>query len=333
MTRKFEPDPEVLVDVLVDALRVSALRGAIFNQLILESPWALRFRPDSWVGFHWLIRGSAWIEFDDAPAHTRVEAGELVLIGRAEGHMLTTQPGMPARTVGEVLGEACVAGARTYVADADIFQGDRKRVHASGDCVLICGCYHFDANQDNPPVLSMLPRVLHLANRDIAGDEQLGNLLTVIRREFANPGTGSKWVLDRMVDTMLLYILRHWLVRADAPPSSPQLAATHDVQLGRALAMLHREPLRAWSVDELANQAGMSRAVFARRFRDVLGVPPIRYLTSLRLALAAHLLRSSDQSIAEIAHEVGYGSPFSFIRAFTREHNMSPARYRAADRN
>src|SRR5262249_28723539 len=102
-----------------------------------------------------------------------------------------------------------------------------------------------------------------------------------------------------------------------------------DAQVGMALGAIHRDPARRWTIAELAREAGVSRSILAERFTYYLGEPPIAYLTRWRLQLAAELLRTSNNSVAEIAYKVGYESEASFNRAFKREFSSPPARFRS----
>src|SRR5262249_13175306 len=134
-------------------------------------------------------------------------------------------------------------------------------------------------------------------------------------------------VLDRLLDLLLIAVLRAWFahVGADAPP---WYRAQSDSIVGRALRMLHRRPEHPWTVATLAAESGVSRAALARRFTELAGEPPISYLTSLRLDLAADLLRDSDATIGTIARQVGYGSSFALSSAFKRVRGISPQHHR-----
>ncbi len=138
---------------------------------------------------------------------------------------------------------------------------------------------------------------------------------------------GHEVLADRLVDALLIYVLRWWVDRR-AEGSAGWLGALADPAVGRVLAVVHEEPTRRWTVEELAARVGMSRAVFARRFSELVGVPPLAYLTRWRIELARRRLRDSSNSVAEIAAAVGYDSEFSFSRAFKREVGLPPSAYR-----
>ena len=138
---------------------------------------------------------------------------------------------------------------------------------------------------------------------------------------------GQEVVLDRLLDLLVIAVLRAWFARADAPP---WYRAHSDPAVGRALQLLHHNPAHPWTVGELASQVGLSRAALARRFTELVGEPPMTYLTGWRLALAADLLREPGSTLGAVADEVGYSSPFALSTAFKRQRGMSPQQYRAA---
>jgi transcriptional regulator GlxA family with amidase domain len=134
-------------------------------------------------------------------------------------------------------------------------------------------------------------------------------------------------VTARLVDVLFIQIIRGWLEQ-QPEGSAGWLGAVRDPQVGRALALMHGEPRRDWTVESLAAEVACSRATFARRFRELVGEPPLVYLTRLRMDVAARLLRDGELSLATIAERVGYGSEFAFNRTFHRVRGVPPGRYR-----
>jgi AraC-like DNA-binding protein len=134
-------------------------------------------------------------------------------------------------------------------------------------------------------------------------------------------------VLDRLLDLLLVYAMRAWFGRDEAHPP-PWYAALDDPSVGPALRRLHGEPQRAWTVAELAAEAGLSRAAFARRFTELTGHAPLTYLTEWRMVLAQDALRRPGATLASVAHEIGYGSEFAFANAFKRQLGVPPGRWR-----
>ena len=140
---------------------------------------------------------------------------------------------------------------------------------------------------------------------------------------------GQEAVLDRLLDLLLVGVLRAWLAfhQAEAPG---WYRAQGDPVVGRALRVLQNNPARPWTVATLARETGVSRAALARRFAELVGEPPMTFLTAWRLALAADLLREPDTTISAVAQQVGYSSPFALSAAFKRVRGVSPKEHRAA---
>jgi len=153
-------------------------------------------------------------------------------------------------------------------------------------------------------------------------------VIPLLAAEIVKDEPGQEAVLDRLLDLLLIAVLRAWFARPEA--GAPGWYRAHgDPVVGPALRMLHHNPAHAWTVAELARATGVSRAAFARRFNELVGEPPMSFLTGWRIALAADLLREPGATVGSVAHQVGYGSPFALSTAFKRLRGISPQRYRA----
>ena len=173
--------------------------------------------------------------------------------------------------------------------------------------------------------MRLLPSLIHI--RADATTSGLERALASLRREYEAPDVGSPTIVSRLLDVVFVEILRAWL-SSQEEGAAGWLGALRDATIAGALARLHREPQRRWTVEDLAREVGMSRPVLARRFRQKVGVPPLAYLTQVRMDLAARLLLASDASLTEVAGRVGYESEFAFNRAFKKEYGSPPGRYR-----
>jgi AraC-like DNA-binding protein len=188
--------------------------------------------------------------------------------------------------------------------------------------VFLCGAYRF-AGDVTGGVVDALPPVLTLSSAD---DDPLREIISLLSRELAVVEAGQQTVLDRLLDVLLVLALRTDFRNSPTAPRWYRAAA--DPRLRDALQAMHDEPGRDWTVDELAAVSGLSRAAFARIFGEVLGQPPLQYLTEHRMSLARDLLRSTDFGLSGIASRVGYGSPYSFVAAFRRHHGVPPIAWR-----
>ena len=148
-------------------------------------------------------------------------------------------------------------------------------------------------------------------------------LVPLLGAEIGRDSPGQEAVLDRLLDLLLIAVLRAWFARPDAAAPG-WYRANADPVVGPALRLLHHEPARPWTVAALAAETGVSRAALARRFTELVGEPPMAFLTGWRLALAADLLRDPDATLGAVARQVGYGSPYALSTAFKRVRGVSP---------
>jgi AraC-like DNA-binding protein len=149
--------------------------------------------------------------------------------------------------------------------------------------------------------------------------------------EIVKDDPGQEAVLDRLLDLLVITVLRDWFARPGAE-GAHWYRAYGDPVVGHALRLLHHNPAHHWTVEELARECGISRAALARRFQDLVGEPPIAFLTSWRIALAADLLLEPGETIGSVAEQVGYGTPFALSAAFKRVRGISPREHREAAR-
>ena len=181
------------------------------------------------------------------------------------------------------------------------------------------------------PLLTLLPDMLHIPARQAGAD--LDTTLRLLAGEISRPQPGASAVLDRIVDILLVQLLRAWLDTAAAPGRAPSwLSALTDPIAGPALAALHSQPGRDWTIPSLAAAIGVSRATLARRFPAQVGCTPAAYLTRWRMDLAAVRLRDTDDTVGAVARSLGYTSEYAFNRAFARHRHMPPGRYRTRSR-
>lgn len=292
--------PETGLDLLADLVSDSHA-GSIYRRGWYTGPWNLRFGALEDRGFHIVTVGTVYVR---TPRETLVLGpGDIILL--SVPHELATDLDAPPLTFEPTMGLASAEGG--------------------GDTCLLCGAYQLhDAAQH--PVFSNLPEVvlLRAGERDPAIDA----LVSVLDREFRSHGPGGRAIASRLIDAMLVYILRHW-IEHECPTALGWLRALRDPVLARALALLHTRFDEPWPLERLARAAGTSRATLLRGFQAEVGRTPTQFLTARRLAAAASMLERTSMSLEEIATHVGYGSAFSFSKAFKRERGVAPSSVRA----
>ncbi len=153
----------------------------------------------------------------------------------------------------------------------------------------------------------------------------------MLRHEVETPNFGNHIVVRNLLSSLFVYFMRGW-ADASSPEANDWFSALRSPHMTRVLARIHEAPGHAWTLEQLAKEAGLSRAAFARNFCALVGEPPHQYLTRWRMGIAAQLLEETELRLGEIASRVGYKSEFSFSRAFKLARGISPIQYRRAPR-
>lgn len=307
-----------VMDVLADVLSATRIGGTVFARSELTSPWGMAFEPGSRAGLHIVARGSCWLRLKGKSSYLHVAQGDVVLLPHGTGHSLTSDPTVQPLPFEQIL-KRCQVSQNA--------NGMSLSMQGKGpSTVLLCGAYRFE-HEGAHPLLSLLPPLIHIPADGGLAAGPMEAVLRLLVAEYSQPGPGSVTVTARLVDVLFIHVIRCWLEQ-QPEGSAGWLGAVRDPQVGRALALMHAEPRRDWTVDMLAAEVACSRATFARRFRELVGEPPLVYLTRLRMEVAARLLRESDQPLAAVAERVGYASEFAFNRTFHRVRGMPPGRYR-----
>jgi len=293
-------------------------RGAFVLRVSLDPPWAIRVQDEAPLTVICQLQGRAVICSDDGPQHW-LSAGDIAVARGIRHYVFADAPGTAPQVVIHP-GQRC-----TTPGGADLRFEMALGVRTWGNstsgrhrCVI--GAYE-GSSAVSARLLDTLPALVLIRAGD--WESPLPALLAV---EAGRDGAGQEAFLDRLLDLLLLGALRAWFDRSDTAP--PWWHAERDELVGPALRLIHSHPEHAWTVAGLAAAVGSSRAVLARRFTELVGEPPIAFLTGWRLALAADLLRSSDLTIAAVARQVGYSTPFAFSSAFKRAYGASPNEHR-----
>ena len=302
------------MDQLAALLDGPRARGAFLLRSILDPPWSLRIQDEAPLSVVTQVRGESWIMFDGAEP-VRLQAGQVAVVRGPEPYtvaddpatapQIVIHPGQRCTTVdGEALYQSMDLGVRTWGNDRD------------GQTVLLTGTYTMEGEVSRR-LLDALPRLIVQPG---------GPLATLMGAEIVKDEPGQEAVLDRLLDLLLIAVVRAHFAANEAPG---WYRAMGDPVVGKAMRLLHNDPARPWTVASLAAEVGVSRASLARRFTELVGEPPMAFLTGWRLALAADLLREPGATIGSVARKVGYGSPFALSAAFKRVRGVSPQQHRA----
>ena len=304
------------MDALADVLNVTRISGSVLAHVHAHEPWGLDLALPNGAAFHAVTAGSIWLEVDGEPAQ-RLMPGDVVLLPTPGlHHLLLSTPGVAARRY-----------------DADL---KAELVTAAGDLVIpgpgsasrfLCAGFSYD-NELAHPLLSLLPPVLHVSPADAGPETPLQSTLRLLMGELSRHEIGSEAAVERLIEVLFVHVIRSWLDISADSTSPSWLTGLRDAVVARALGLLHAQPERPWTTDELAAAVHVSRSTLVRRFNDLVGEPPAAYLARWRMDLAARLLRESEQPVGRISHLVGYTSEFAFSRAFSKHRGEPPGRYR-----
>nr|WP_269799842.1 AraC family transcriptional regulator [Pseudofrankia saprophytica] len=306
------------IDILSEMLAVSGVRGVLGARIEAGADWGWWAAPSAGAAFHAVTAGTAWLARRGEPAR-QLLPGDVLLLPRGTEHALGSDPAAVARAAaGRPDGYEQTGPGTVRIGAGPV------RTH------VLCAHYEHDPASSSQP-FALLPEVVHIGAQ--AGGSGLEDTVQLLGHELARSGqVATALVLDRLVDILLVQLLRAWLAGDPEGTQPSVLGALHDPLVGAAVTALHRDPARAWTTEALAREVAVSRATLTRRFRAVTGDTPGAYLTRWRLDLAARRLRDGDEGLEAVAHSVGYTSVYAFSRAFRRARAMPPGHYRVAAR-
>jgi len=308
---------------MADLLVGVRARSTAFCQAILEPPWALRIADGAALALATTLQGDAWI-VPDQGAPVSMHRGDVAIIKGPHPYTVADDPAT-APDITVHADNRLTTNDGVDVTDA-LRLGPRTSGYTrDGSAILASGTYQV-SNDVTGRLLNALPDIVLVPEAEVQGP-----VMALLTHEVGSDGPAQQVVLDRLLDIALISTLRAWFALQEK--AAPGWYRAHDDELaGPALQLMHDDPAHSWTVEALAARVGCSRAAFARRFTELVGEPPMTYLTGWRIALAADLLRTSDLTIETIARRVGYANAFALSVAFKRIRGASPKRFRAADR-
>lgn len=322
-------------DALSDVLEAVKLTGALFFLVDARTPWVAEApassdlapvilpRAQHVVSYHVVREGHCWCESPGLPP-VQLEAGDVLVVPHGHAYQLASACGLRTgwSSSDALLWFAAMASGNLPLV---VTEGGTGPEHLR----LVCGFLGCDALPVNP-VLTMLPALMKVRLHDSSA-KRLEALLELAIRESSDPRPGSRSVLLRIAELVFVEVLRSHLASV-SEDGATWLGGLRDPIVGRALGLLHGEPFRAWTLAELAHEAGTSRTVLAERFAHFVGHPPMLYLTRWRMQLAASRLAAGAAPVSAVASEVGYESEAAFSRAFKKVIGVTPSSWRSRQR-
>lgn len=311
------------MDPISDVLRHIRLNGAYFYCVNAHTPWSVEAPPSSelvqrimpesehLISYHVLVEGECWGGLvSEKPV--RLHAGDVIVMPHGDPHVLASDRGLRP------------------ILDPTDFDRERRLPflrslgkEGAERTMFVCGFLGCDLRPFNP-LLASLPGFLHMPNRP---GSWVSNFAGAVVAELEQERSAGQVMLARLSELMFMEVVR-WYFESMEEGHAGWLAALRDPVVGEALTLLHRNPERSWTLQELARSVGASRSVLAERFTKLVGQPPMQYLAQWRIQLAALLLDQSQATTATIASEVGYDSDAAFSRAFRKHMGMPPTLWR-----
>jgi AraC-like DNA-binding protein/mannose-6-phosphate isomerase-like protein (cupin superfamily) len=302
-------------DPVSEVLRAVRIRSTVYCRSVLGAPWGFGVAARGNPAFHVVTTGSCWLEVEGAPRQVPLAAGDLVVLPSGRRHWLRDDPATPATALEEILATTPPDGHRRLRHGG---RGARSE--------LLCGGFALEGGGAHP-ILRVLPATVLIRGVNGQPVPWLAATLALLSAESASAAPGAEEIVSRLADALLAQALRVALAELQSSDGAGVLAL-RDPRMAAAIERIHRRPDHAWTVGELAGEVALSRSAFSARFRQLIGESPKRYITRTRLAHAAVLLDKTDASLAEIALKIGYGTEFSFAKAFKRTFGIAPGTYR-----
>jgi len=313
LDRSSDTQPSVPMDALSEVLQDFRLSGVNYGRCELQHPWGIAFSEQPLLRFHFVSSGPCWLH-TEADGWQQLSDGDLVLLPQGVAHKLASEPDVPCGAL-----NAC---------QVTQFGGNVCGVVRGGTgatTTLFSGAMSLGAHALHP-LIALMPAIIKAC--DVAArDPMLAPLLAGMTTEATQPRMGGATILSRMAELLTARMIRCWVDCTDNSTTG-WLAAIRDLNVGRALAAIHRDPGKSWTLESLARVAGQSRSVFAERFSMLLGEGPAHYAARWRMRLAQEWLRQQGTATADVAFRLGYESEASFARAFKRVTGQSPGAVR-----
>jgi len=314
------------MDALSDVLREAHLTGGVFLQAQFFAPWcmAARIAPEHCapllgpashlIPYHYVAEGEIQVRVQGEPAFV-LKPGDVVLFPRNDLHLMGSDLELPSVLARDIMQPP---------KDGGLFS-----IHHGGAGArarLVCGFLGCDDAHGNP-VISALPAAIRLSIDESGSADWIRSTFEYAAREVAACRPGSETVLAKLSELLFVEAVRRY---AETLPEgqSGWLAGLRDPHVARALALMHRDRTRSWTVDELGREVGLSRSALAERFTRLIGVAPMHYLANWRMQVAAQELRNRNATLAQVAGKVGYESEAAFSRAFKKAFGTAPAAWR-----
>lgn len=308
-----------MLDLLSHILTNLSMQGTLYFRTSFTKPWGVAVpHYENVARFHFAHRGSCLVRVDGLDTTVDLAQGDLVIIPHGAPHALYCghEPERTVLPLDAVLEKSGYDGSGVLVYGGEDTQSETQ---------LVCGHFSFDPSSRHI-LLDRLPPYIHLKNYGESAGRWMEATLRMIGEEAGGAKMGGDLIALKMSEAILAQAIRSFIEGDEATEWG--LGAFSDKNLSRALDAFHKSPAENWTVETLAQEAGMSRTSFAVQFQKTMRMTPMEYATRWRMELAKKVLQEPDTSLTEAAESAGYSSDSSFTRVFKKETGMTPAEFR-----
>ena len=298
------------MDVLSSILDSVKLKAVVYQQARFTTQWGVQVAQDENSQFWRLLKGTCYVVLPGNEI-IKMDVGDFVFVPHGSAHIICSKPGNMAVPSAQYV--------KALLDKKPLFQGDDE------ETILIGGHFEF-TSKERHPFLTSLPKVIHIDQSQSELNLWLKSIGGFLNEEVCGPKPGSKVILSRLAEVLFILIIRSYMERNDVEEGF--LRALKDERICNSLKAMHEHPEKEWSLQQLAAVAGMSRSLYAKDFKQLVGETPLGYLTAWRILKAKEFLLDSKKNIEEVAGDVGYQSEAAFNRIFKLKVGETPARYR-----
>lgn len=307
-----------IVDPLGEALHFLRMSGVFYCRSELRAPWGIALPPiKDCLMFHVVTAGRCWVEVTEGEARL-LQPGDFALVPHGAGHRLVSEPGARVEQLFDL--------PREQVSDR--FEIIRLG-HDGAATGLVCGAVRFD-HPAARHLVTLLPKTIVIDAGQAPHGDWMQSSLRFMADEARSLRPGGEAVITRLADILVIQAIRAWM-ESDPAAQKGWLGALQDRQIGRAIALIHRDPARLWTLAALADEVAMSRSAFAARFTELVGMPAMQYVTHWKMQVALAWLKDEDVTLGNLAGRLGYQSAAAFSRAFKRLTGMAPGSVRRTE--
>lgn len=297
------------MDPLSEVLSLLKPHGYLSGGIDAGGDWSIQFPQQNGIRCFAVISGQCWLGVEDVPDSLRLDAGDCILLPQGLQFSLASDPNLKTVDIRNILLSPLNGAIATY--------------NGGGSCLGVSCFFELSGNHAEM-LLNLLPPVVHI--HDELHKATLRWSVDRMMQELRNPQPGGSLVSQQLSSMMLVQALRLYLTEGQRDGVG-WLFALADKHMNAAITAMHDDPAHRWTLTELAHRAGMSRSIFALKFKETVGMTPIGYLTRWRIMLAGERLTNTDHTVSEIALSLGYESQSAFRTAFKSIMGCSPRQY------